>query len=183
MAVFAPRRAPLTAPLAAPVAAPERAFRTVVTACAMMAPAFLVTGCVPARAFVLVLLARFALTRLVPTFFAGLPLRARFFFAEAFFRLEGTAFRALDVLRREPAAPLFFGLRVGMAISPPFNLRPSTRPPRRRRCGARRTRRRPRLPAFAVLLVALDRISYSYATMDAIPAVETLNHRPAWPRR
>jgi hypothetical protein len=92
----------------------------------MTAPAFLVTGCVPARAFVLVSLARFALTRLVSTFvvaLAGLPLRAGFFFAEAFFRLEGTAFRALDVLRREPAAPLFFSLRVGMAIS---SLRPST---------------------------------------------------------
>jgi hypothetical protein len=82
--------------------------------------AFLVTGCVPARAFVLVLWARFAPTCLVPTFvvaLAGLPLRAGFFFADAFFRLEGTA-RALDVLPREPAAPLFFfGLRVGMAIS------------------------------------------------------------------
>jgi hypothetical protein len=92
----------------------------------MAAPAFLVTGCVPAGAFALVLLVRFALTRLVPTFFvalAGLPLRAGFFFAEAFFRLEGTAFRALDVLRREPAARLFFGLRVGMAIS---SLQPST---------------------------------------------------------
>jgi hypothetical protein len=101
----------------------------------MAVPAFLVTGCVPAGAFLLVLLARFALTRLVPSFFvalAGLPLRARCFFAEAFFRLEGTAFRALDVLRREPAAPLFFSLRVGMAISS-FDLRPSTRPPRRRR--------------------------------------------------
>jgi hypothetical protein len=95
-------------------------------ACAMAAPGFLVTGCVPARAFVLVLLARFALTCSIPTFFvalAKLPLRAGFFFAEAFFRLEGTAFRALDVFRREPAAPLFFGLRVGMAIS---SLRPST---------------------------------------------------------
>jgi hypothetical protein len=54
----------------------------------MAAPAFLVTRCVPAGAFVLVLLARFALTCLVPTFFvalAGLPLRAGCFFAEAFF--------------------------------------------------------------------------------------------------
>jgi hypothetical protein len=91
-----------------------------VTACAIAAPAFLVTVCVPVRAFVLVPLACFAPARLVPPFFvarAGLPLRAGCFFAEGFFRLEGTA-RALDVFPREPAAPLFlFGLRVGMAIS------------------------------------------------------------------
>jgi hypothetical protein len=93
----------------------------VVTACAIAAPAFLVTVCLPGRAFVLVPLACFAPARLVPPFFvarAGLALRAGCFFAEGFFRLERTE-RALDVLPREPAAPLFFfGLRVGMAISP-----------------------------------------------------------------
>ena len=92
------------------------------TACAMPPPAFLVPGCLPARAFVLVSLARFALTRLVPPFFvarAGLPLRAGCFFAEGFFRLEETE-RALDVLPREPAAPLFFfGLRATGRIKQP----------------------------------------------------------------
>jgi hypothetical protein len=115
-AVIAPSRAPLTAPFAAPT----RAFRTVVTACAIAAPAFLVTVCLPGRAFVLVPLACFAPARLVQPFFvarAGLPLRAGCFFAEGFFRLERTE-GALDALPREPAGPLFFfGLRVGMATS------------------------------------------------------------------
>jgi hypothetical protein len=40
--------------LAAPVAAPTKVLRTMVTACVIAAPAFFVTGCFPARAFVLV---------------------------------------------------------------------------------------------------------------------------------
>jgi len=74
---------------------------------------------------VLVLLARFALTRLVPPFFVArteLPVRAGCFFADGCFRLERTALRAFDVFGREPAAPLFFDLRVGMAVS---SLRPA----------------------------------------------------------
>jgi hypothetical protein len=123
-AVIAPWTAPVTAPLAAPVAAPTRALRAVVTACAIAAPAFLVTVCFPARAFVLVLLARFAPTRLVPTFvvaLAGLPLRAGFFFAEGFFRLEGTAFRALEVLRRS-LRRLSSSAYASAWPSPPFDL-------------------------------------------------------------
>src|SRR5262245_12938593 len=118
-AVIAPWTAPVTAPLAAPVAAPTRALRTVVTACAIAAPAFFVTVCLPARAFVLVPFVCFASARLAWTFLvalAGLPVRASCFFGERFFRW-GTA-RALGVLPREPARPRFsFGFRVGMVIS------------------------------------------------------------------
>ena len=109
------------APWTAPVAAPTMALRTVVTACAIAAPAFLVTVCVPARAFVLVTFVCFASARLVWTFLvalAGLPVRARCFVGERFFRLEGTA-RARGVFPREPARPrFFFRFRVGMANSP-----------------------------------------------------------------
>jgi hypothetical protein len=91
----------------------------VVTACVIAAPAFFVTVCLSARAFVLVTFVCFASARLAWTFLvalAELPVRASCFFGERFFRW-GTA-RALGVLPREPAGRRFlFGFRVGMVIS------------------------------------------------------------------
>src|SRR5262245_47105427 len=94
----------VTAPLAAPVAAPTRALRTVVTACAIAAPAFLVTVCLRARVFVLVT----CVPRVGPlgVDLLGSPPRTprarRRLLCEGFFRLEQMA-RALGVLPREPA--------------------------------------------------------------------------------